>query len=80
MKQQIETKCPKCKMEYSETFFKPENPTDFDRIEIKEGRRIGYKYLPNHATRINPYIDGGTFLQCKNCCLYTFYPRLVSKQ
>lgn len=69
-----QTKCPNCKQECTEHFFPPSDPIDYDKIVTEDGRRIGYKYI-NNGCRINPYLDGGTQLICKNCCLTTFYPR-----
>lgn len=72
--QEPKTKCPSCGKECNEIFMKPHDDREYDKIVVKDDRRIGYKNEDGRVT-VNPYVDGGTFLSCGNCALYTFYPR-----
>lgn len=73
--QEPKTKCSSCGKECNEIFMKPHDDSEYDKIVVEDDRRIGYKYTPDGGTEVNPYVDGGTFVSCGNCALYTFYPR-----
>jgi len=70
------TRCPNCNNECDEINFTPiKDLSGWTLKPNEEGRLIGYKN-ENDGTTINPYPKGGTQLICKDCCLYTFYPRM----
>jgi len=69
------TKCPNCKQECEEQFFPPEKLGPEWRLDKSDPDHIVAWKSEGRTSVCNPYPLGGTFLICKNCAFYTFYPR-----
>lgn len=70
------TQCPVCKIECNEIFFESmELSEEWKLDKADDGHTVAWRSNPDGSMTCNPYPSGGTFLICKQCGLYTLYPR-----